>query len=359
MFPPIRKLEPVAREIIGLLNKQPSRFVFEDLLGVNNGITMMVREILPNGEERKFILKAAANCTDDSIQKESAWIQRLQYAAHVSNPITLSDSPLASLEGPYFLTEYLAHGTLFQFQERTIKANQHIPNRMMWSIFLCLVRGCIAMAYHPPGPDIQLEQVRDEEPSSLAHNDMHGNNFVFGMLEKTKFISKGGIVYLEHSLLPPLKLIDFGLATEAGVSVPTDLHRKSLFQHDISLGLTDYREPIGRRNQGIDDNILDIGVVMARIVRARPIGLLHEARQWIRNPAIRSDLDPNLRLMIQFCLAVDPVTRPRLEELNVMINGGFFNKTADNYGEAGKGDGLESDETFRRIVSTYILNADT
>ncbi|KAI0881488.1 uncharacterized protein GGS22DRAFT_196436 [Annulohypoxylon maeteangense] len=355
----IRRSGEVVKEIKTLLGTQPSRFTFETLLDASNGAAIIVRETLPNGEERKFVLKAAANCTDASIRAESAWVNRLEYAAHVSNPIHLSNTPLLHLGAPYFIAEYLPHGTLVRFQERAIKAKLPLPNRILWSIFLCLVRGCIAMAYPPKGPDTQLEHTRDEEPSRLTHNDMHGANFVFGMVEKTRLLSRNGTVYLhEHAFLPPLKLIDFGLASETGPQSPRELNQRLYQEHDVFLGLPNLREPVGRRHEGTDFNILDIGVVMARVMSGHIIGQLYEARIWSRSLNVRPDLDPDLRLLIQACLAVDPLTRPRLEEFNTMINNGLFNKTAEHYGAAGQGDGPESDATLRRIVSTCILDAD-
>ncbi|KAI1209702.1 uncharacterized protein F4807DRAFT_467595 [Annulohypoxylon truncatum] len=351
----------VTEEVKELLSTQATRFTFETLLSANNGVAMIIRERLDNGQERKFVLKAAAGIgSEHSIRNEAAWLHRLRYAAHVSTPIYLSNDPLTPLKVPYFLAEYVAHGTLRQFQERAMRANQIIPNRIMWSIFACLIRSCIAMAYHPPGPHIQLEDTQVGEPSSLAHNDMHGDNFVFGMLERTRLLSMGGTMYLhEHALLPPLKLIDFGQSSDSMTAYPTEVNEQLLPEYDDLLGLANYRPETGRRNQGIDQNLLDIGLVMIRLSNARTRVTLEEARLWIRHPGIRPDLDPDLRLLIQRCLAVDPLNRPRLEELNMIINNGYFGKTADHYGEAGQGNGLESDETLRRIVSAYILDADT
>ncbi|KAI2468692.1 hypothetical protein F4781DRAFT_397081 [Annulohypoxylon bovei var. microspora] len=98
---------------------------------------MIVRERLDDGGERKFVLKAAARGSDEDIKNEINRLKQLQFAAHVSNTIHLGDSPLVTLQVPYFLMEYLPHGSFRQFQERVTKANQILPNRMIWSIFLC------------------------------------------------------------------------------------------------------------------------------------------------------------------------------------------------------------------------------
>ncbi|KAI2468691.1 hypothetical protein F4781DRAFT_432069 [Annulohypoxylon bovei var. microspora] len=217
------------------------------------------------------------------------------------------------------------------------------------------------MAYHPPGPEIQLEETRDEEPSSLVHNDMHGDNFIFGMLEGATFISKGNSVYLhDHAFVPPLKVIDFGCAEENPEARPNFFDLTTLLtDHDVRLELHKHRPATGRRNVGIDYNLRDIGVLIGRLLNVQASGLQINVHEWSRNPAVRPDLDPDLRLLIARCIAIDPLNRPRLEELDTLIKNGVFSKGAARYGAAGQGNGLESDATLQRIVNTYILSADT
>ncbi|OTA94929.1 hypothetical protein M434DRAFT_394290 [Hypoxylon sp. CO27-5] len=81
-------------------------------------------------------------------------------------------------------------------------------------------------------------------------------------------------------------------------------------------------------------------------------------RRLLMDPKRYRNLDPDLRLLVQRCIAIDPLNRPRLEELMTLINAGAFNKSAADYGEAGQPGGRESDERLRDIVSTYMLSAD-
>ena len=53
-----------------------------------------------------------------------------------------------------------------------------------------------------------LETIRDdEEPDRISHHDLHLGNIMMG---------DAGGPFLEHSIIPVTKLIDFGLAQDAG-----------------------------------------------------------------------------------------------------------------------------------------------
>lgn len=68
-------------------------------------------------------------------------------------------------------------------------------------------------------------------------------------------------------------------------------------------------------------------------------------------------LYPAFRLLIQRCLTVDPLNRPRLEELIPFLVGKI--KTEADYMNVVEYNGLESDDTLHHIVSGFVLNADT
>lgn len=97
---------------------------------------------------------------------------------------------------------------------------------------------------------------------------------------------------------------------------------------------------------------------MSQIISQRGSVFLNEARALIWDHDIHPSLDPDLRLLVQRCIAVDPLNRTLLDEQMELINNSQFDSTASYYGAAGEGKGLESDETTRKIVSTYILSAD-
>ncbi|KAH9991318.1 hypothetical protein F4779DRAFT_632039 [Xylariaceae sp. FL0662B] len=165
------------------------------------------------GNVRKFVIKCAKDPNEpirrEGIRNETHWLQILKNAEHIIRILTISNNPLqpgqrtrAGFPQEYVILEYLEGGTLGAFLQRI--GNRIIPNRILWRLFLCIVRACVAMAYPPAAG--RREEVRDSVvPSTLAHFDMHNDNFMFGNLNANS---------LEHSLVPILKLIDFDLATD-------------------------------------------------------------------------------------------------------------------------------------------------
>ncbi|KAI0101183.1 hypothetical protein F4814DRAFT_456117 [Daldinia grandis] len=341
--------------------KNDTRFTCERPLGdIHNGAAMIIKEeytVEGRPKVARFVVKAGITGAHHSVRKEAQCLNTLAFAEHIPRIIALQDHPLANLGVPFFVSEYMEHGTLSQFQERLRRADQILPNRILWSIFLCLVRACIGMAWPPPGPDVGPEHTRPGDPTTLAHNDMHDENLVFGDLD----VVSTGPNSSDHSLVPILKLIDFGESVELpGGTDEYSLNENHVNQHDKALNLAAYRlDGHSRRNRGTDKNVLDVGVNMSQIIAQRGSVFPNEARALIRDPDVHPSLDPDLRLLVQRCIAVDPLNRPSLDELMELINKSQFNKSASYYGAAGEGEGLESDATIRKIVSTYILSADT
>ncbi|KAI0850803.1 hypothetical protein F5Y00DRAFT_260254 [Daldinia vernicosa] len=334
--------------------KNDDRFTCERPLGdIHNGAAMIIKEeytVEGQPRVRRFVVKAGITGAHHSVRKETRYLNSLALAEHIPRIISFQDHPLMNLGVPLFVSEYMEHGTLNRFQERLRRADQILPNRILWSIFLCLIRACIGMAWPPPGPDVGPEQTRSGDPTTLAHNDMHDENLVFGDLDSS-----------DHSLVPVLKLIDFGESVELPAGADESrLNENNVNQHDRVLNLEAYRlDRYSRRNRGTDKNILDVGVNMSQIIAQRGEVFPNGARALIRDPNVHPSLDPDLRLLVQRCVAVDPLNRPTLDELMELINNSYFNRPASHYGAAGEGDGLESDETIRKIVSTYILSGDT
>ncbi|KAK5632350.1 hypothetical protein RRF57_008064 [Xylaria bambusicola] len=157
----------------------------------------------------------------------------------------------------------------------------------------------------------------------------------------------------EHRVVPIAKLIDLGEANERPI---------------VSVRLTcDLSRPnIGRRNKGIDKNLLDIGVLMANLI-SNTRGFVISCQRSIMNPNIHRHLDQDLRLLVQRCLAVNPENRPRLEELIELVgreNSPFFRD--ENYyrrdirqGAINPEEMLETDVALYTIVQKYLLDVDT
>ncbi|RYP32617.1 hypothetical protein DL767_005122 [Monosporascus sp. MG133] len=340
------------------------QLVVEDMRSDYTGILMRVKHTDGTGVSRRLMIKAAYPEVAAIVQNEGKWVDLLRYAKHIVTPVPIRGGSLTRSQGagwrlPYVIMEYIENGTLRQFQQRIARAHRTLPdgttarlvlpNRFLWSIFFCLLRACVGMAWPPAGPDVQLETPLAIQPLGLTHSDMHQGNIMFGRLYPEE---------AEHSRVPMVRLIDFG---EANVMRPDASHllvdEFSKNKYDVPLDLTRYRPASGSRNQAIDKNLMDIGCVMAQVLAGRDFAFVGACRGFIWDPDIHPSLDPDLRLLIQRCLAVDPLNRPRLEELTALIDGHI--KTERDYEDIEGYDGLESDDTLEYIVSTFILDADT
>ncbi|KAI0968312.1 hypothetical protein F4678DRAFT_474467 [Xylaria arbuscula] len=344
-----------------------------------SGMLLRVTE-MANSEQvlRRLVVKASFPEVRGAVARERDWVYHLRFARHIVKWLSLSPDLMAPRPGnegfrmPYFFVEYLESGTLGQFQKRienvaTLRLTSRLeipfllPNRLLWSIFLCLIRACVAMAWPPEGPDVVFEVPTQSEPWTLAHMDMHNNNVMFGNIDDNE---------AEHRVMPVVKLIDLGEALERPVGesrFPPDQY--GIEGYDNVLLLATHRPNTGRRNQGIDKNLLDVGVLMANLV-SNTQGFVITCRRNITDTNIHPYLDKDLRVLIQRCLAVDPENRPRLEELIELVgqdNSPFFrdedyyrrNKRPEEAGVFDPAEELETDDALKVIVQMYILNADT
>ncbi|KAK7943548.1 uncharacterized protein PG986_012661 [Apiospora aurea] len=90
-----------------------------------------------------------------------------------------------------------------------------------------VIRACCALAWPPKGrggaeEELEVAHTFDGPPASFAHNDMHMGNVMFGSLEPDVD---------EHSVVPPLKLIDFGRATTRDIwPGPPDTNNANAYQ---------------------------------------------------------------------------------------------------------------------------------
>ncbi|GAP92950.1 putative serine threonine protein kinase protein [Rosellinia necatrix] len=293
------------------------------------------------GRTRKIVLKYPNDSTEETIQameNEIKWVQILKHAEHTVNPIYIRNGPnegLTGLDRVFIILEYLENGSLSQFVERA--EDVVLPNRILWSIFLCLTRACVAMAW-PPEQGQPEEVQPNVMPSALAHWDMHGGNMLFGHLGARQ----------EHGLVPPLKLIDFDNSdTVDQEKVP---NMSAVEEFDDELELAQYRREQGVTNPGIHANVLDVGLTMVRIVAEDPVLEVEDCREFIQNE--HPLMDDDLQLLIVRCLAADPGNRPKLDELLHLAWNAVFSKTYRNT----QYENYETDARVREIIQRFILN---
>ncbi|KAI0106592.1 hypothetical protein F4776DRAFT_645852 [Hypoxylon sp. NC0597] len=296
----------------------------------------------PYPSETFIIKRAFMPLQAESLRREKRTLRRLRGAMHMvqlyspRRPIQLDNM---------VLMEDLSNGSLTDFLNRRIKEDlRELPNRLLYRIFLCLVRSCIAMAYPPHGPrdgPLRVEEIPEDpkdqmEVTQLIHCDMHTSNILFGDLTPDHW---------EHELVPIMKLIDF---ERAGFG----------------------RDP-ANRNPGVKYNIFDIGDVMTRVIGGTAIksgelwkeqfdvgGVLREVITYSHfEPASRfPNLDPELRRLVLLCCAYNPEFRPSLPDLAREVHDAVLNKTPMSY--IGYPRELhETDDRIRRILSDMIFNA--
>lgn len=84
---------------------------------------------------RQIAVKVAASPTrDESIRHELGILTLLQNARHIVNVIDIDQS---RLNRPILAIEYLQFGSLYSLQERLHETEEQVPNRLIWSFFLC------------------------------------------------------------------------------------------------------------------------------------------------------------------------------------------------------------------------------
>ncbi|KAI1756405.1 hypothetical protein F4782DRAFT_550218 [Xylaria castorea] len=145
---------------------------------------------------------------EDSLAKMSATEEAQKNEGETSaRGAELTKEPSTVRRCPTFALEYLPYGTLIQFVERLNPHSQLIPNRVLWRIWLCLVRQCVAMAFPPQQPPENYTTERERfipnrEFFTLTQNSSHLANFVFA--EESSLFPD----YDHDPSVPPL--IDFG-----------------------------------------------------------------------------------------------------------------------------------------------------
>ncbi|KAK9415686.1 putative Protein kinase domain-containing protein [Seiridium unicorne] len=335
---------------------------YERFLGDGEyAVAVLVKERNPFVPGRRMVVKRAKGLRGEtSLRRETDWLTKLRGSEHIVGLLAARDntdsvrvlsnflrvlkdaryifqSP-ASLAfrgtiGPIVGIEYLENGTLGMLIKRLQDRGMHLPNRVLWSFFLCMVRACVALAYPPkgaPGGDTQLENIPTDgrQPIELTHGDLHSANIMIGRVNPR---------FPEHSIVPVAKFIDLGEAKlDSDLGITENLYKVSLrifiliIRHEFKIRRA---RSMYRGFETLATEILPHG-----------------------DGAKYPTLDPELREFLARCLATDEALRPGLQEMLQTTHDAFHNKTASDYAP---NEALESDDAMKSVIKTLLYDADS
>ncbi|KAK8038466.1 hypothetical protein PG993_006877 [Apiospora rasikravindrae] len=335
---------------------------------------------------RKYMMHMAfEEPPPSSLEPDTLLLQELQNAIHVVKLAALSDEPNPTpepkkfkpffnplkpkgLKYEHYLIDYEPNGSLGQFitrmDEDEIKTKgkswdgddrTRIPNRLLIRIFLCAARACAAMAWLPgPGPErrdrfgyLLAEDARDDiEPTNYVHGAIRPSHWLFGLVDGHTE---------EHSLVPIMKLAGFD---EAYAHNGVEAVIEDTPEFDQRAQIVRRTRPVGKSNPATRANVLNVGVLMGNIIL--------EDNQLLNADEVRRELgakehwsrtthpgyDPELVELIARCLAVEPNSRPTIQELLDTLRTWLFQKNGVYY--AGKpGDLYENDAALRQLIKKW------
>ncbi|RYP04777.1 hypothetical protein DL765_010064 [Monosporascus sp. GIB2] len=173
----------------------------------HTGGALLFNERGPDGGFMRQIIVKYFDPGNDSGEPISE-LQILDALRGAERLFTFRSSGSESL-GNALILEYIGHGTLHASILRFLEKRRRIPERLIWGVFLCLTRACVAMRYPaglPQGALLYRELMPapgQTGPINIQHNDMHLENILIG---------DTNMYDMEHRFSPQTKLIDFGYA---------------------------------------------------------------------------------------------------------------------------------------------------
>ncbi|GAW24894.1 hypothetical protein ANO14919_144890 [Xylariales sp. No.14919] len=326
-------------------------FEFVRRLGVGTGaVALLFKESereAPEAKERNVAVKFAFSeyenrnlQADDEIENERRWLTMLRGAEHIVKMLGY-EVDRSKVSRATLVLECVENGSIQDLCKRMTARRIQAPNRVLWSMFLCLTRACIGFAY-PPWADEERETISEDgtkEPSSIIHNDLHDENVLIGELAPDD---------IEHRDVPILKVIDFGKTTVMPPGSWETADQKNIQEAArIITGVVAMKYST-LRDENMEVDIPDeTGNVRKIIVNT--------------DPALRDSpyLLPDLQNLLLLCQAVNPKDRPSIKHVLNLCKNAVETHTAQNYaGITDYDSGLESDESIRRVIQQIVFNAD-
>ncbi|KAI1451229.1 hypothetical protein F4805DRAFT_474659 [Annulohypoxylon moriforme] len=288
-----------------------------------------------------------------SIIREKDWLQRLRNGFHIIKSLDLPNDPLARTpEGvsphrmrSWIFMEYAENGGLRTFIERHVEQyeGEILPSRLLWRFFMCLVRGCLEMAYYNASINGQrvdfktasIEDLSGIEPGGLAHQDLGSHNVVIGAMTPDANV--------EHNITPILKLIDFG---EAGQIDPErDFFNRTGSQVNVGE-ISQVMSFLILQDDTAYNGAIDV-VINGRMFETHASSL--RANQ---NDLIRAGLDIDLLNLVYRGLSMDKDERPGLIELARIVHERVLHR-------GHRGAERETDQSIKERIFKLIHHGDT
>ncbi|KAI8945110.1 hypothetical protein F4801DRAFT_598362 [Xylaria longipes] len=316
----------------------------------------------------RFVIKRSlAEVGEKNITTEIDALDRLRGCMHIAQPSRMLNNPrwnrvIKPLEGPTLLMEWIENGLLWDFYEKRSELDEPLPNRLLWSLFLCLCRMVVGLAWPPRDlgqpvrgkPTLEVIPPLDEKgerppKSRLLHGDFHGQNIMIDKLEP-----------LEHKSIPLLKLIDFGMSRDLPVRAnePKDLVVKTNLRAigEVMLGLL-------RGNVAGGPGMMDISYDgQPKRINSYATDLVKLSSKYKAPAAMVAkhqdrvdNLDPEIRSLVAACVAVNIEDRPDIENLLGIVERNAKNKEAGDYKDY-KYPNNETDAAIKRIVEETMFN---
>ncbi|KAI8210651.1 hypothetical protein K4K52_011920 [Colletotrichum sp. SAR 10_76] len=280
-------------------------------------------------------------------------------------------------ERSFILMEYANGKSLHTWLNKSSRSGRPWPNKALWLLFKCLIKGLIGIGYPPkenygrdhpdwdPNDPIEESIPGTKKPQQTVHFDLDPKNI---------------LVNLEpHGPMPLFKISDFGCAKffdeanqkpnefteeifwrarslgKPGYHTPEQFHRSwdSLrpFNDGGSNMFLEANKPSIAGNYGMPSNIYQVGVIMwCAITGAKfqdpvvgwKVGGEVTYGSALGDPRF-SHIDGNLRKTVSICLVEDPAARPTLIHLDGIID---FRLQSQN--------GLESDDHVARWANQFF-----
>ncbi|KAI1304798.1 kinase-like domain-containing protein [Xylaria venustula] len=321
---------------------------YERMLGHGSyGLAILVGQKGVGSNGFRMVVKVALDSGGTQLRNEISWLKQLNGAMHIVRMIASTDpqSPhldnnrdppvawvfdaLVRIRGPLLAMEYVNGGNLTNLFSRMEQERVHMPNRMLWSLFLCMIRACIGMAY-PIGAALTsakstLETIPPgRAPGLLKHGDIALRNIMIGTPGQEK----------EHVTGHVFKLIDFGAAEGVRAGSP--------------------------------NNLFGISEALASFITMKPYKILNQTRMHKGSqtrggyllPGPRGNpypwLDTDLANLMAECMYLDPGRRPTLAQALDRASNAVLNKTPNMFARPKD----ETDKAIRNFTQEFILDPD-